>query len=119
VARRDPAPGDGAAIVATHPYPREPAEPHSCLTQRWALDATLRKLAHRFELFNRNQLFGWVADEGLACVATGDVHAAAHLSGWKTLLPCDKDETAVVEYLRSRRAAYLVRADAHRERVAA
>jgi predicted metal-dependent phosphoesterase TrpH len=109
----------GAGILAAHPYAREPAEPRSRLTQRWALDETLRARAHRFELFNRNQLFGWVADEGLPCVATGDVHLPEHLSGWKTLLPCEKAEGDVVEYLRSRRPAYLVRADAHPSRRAA
>jgi predicted metal-dependent phosphoesterase TrpH len=111
--------GLDAAIVAAHPYAREPAPHRSRLTQRWGLDDTLRALAHRFELFNRNQLFGWVASEGLPCVATGDVHAPAHLSGWKTLLPCAKDEATVVEYLRSRRPAYLVRVDATTDRLAA
>jgi hypothetical protein len=32
-----------------------------------------------------------------------------HLFGWKTLLPCAKDEAAVVGYLRSSRPAFLTR----------
>jgi hypothetical protein len=42
-------------------------------------------------------------------VATGDFHVPAHLATWKTMLPCAKNEEAVVEYLRSPRPAYLVR----------
>ena len=37
---------------------------------------------------------------GLAGIATGDFHRPEHLATWKTLLPCAKDERAVVEYLR-------------------
>ena len=43
---------------------------------------------------------GWVAERGLPAVANGDFHRPEHLHGWKTLLPCAKDEAAVVEYLR-------------------
>ena len=62
---------------------------------------------HRLELFNRRQLFGWVAAAGLPVVATGDFHRRGHLAGWKTLVPCAKDEEAVVAYLRSPRPVYL------------
>jgi hypothetical protein len=109
----------GAAVVAAHPYSREPAPVRSRLTQRWSLDGELRRRAHRFELFNRNQLFGWVADEGLSCVATGDVHTRAHVAGWKTLLPCGKNESSVVEYLRSPRPVYLARVEELPDRLAA
>jgi hypothetical protein len=102
----------GAAIVAAHPFQHEHSRFASRLTQRWALDPSLRDRAHRFELFNRDQLFGWVADSGLPCVATGDVHVPVHLNGWKTLLPCAKDEASVVGYLRTRRPVYLARVDA-------
>jgi predicted metal-dependent phosphoesterase TrpH len=101
----------GAAIVAAHPYAHEPSPIASRLTQRWAHESALRALADRFELFNRNQLFGWIADSGLPCLATGDVHRPEHLHGWKTLIPCTKDEAAVVDYLRSPRPVYLARVD--------
>jgi 3',5'-nucleoside bisphosphate phosphatase len=99
----------GAALVAAHPYDGEPAPSSARLTQRFARDAELRGLAHRFELFNRLQLFGWVADAGLPAVATGDFHRPEHLLGWKTLLPSRHDEAAIIEYLRSRRPVYLAR----------
>jgi 3',5'-nucleoside bisphosphate phosphatase len=101
----------GAAIVAAHPFSAEHAAPHSRLTQRFARDEALRPLAHRFELFNRTTLFGWVAEAGLPTVACGDVHVAEHVAGWKTLLPCAPDEEAVVAYLRSPRPTYLARLD--------
>jgi predicted metal-dependent phosphoesterase TrpH len=101
----------GAAIVAAHPFSAEPSAPHSRLTQRFARDEALRGLAHRFELFNRTTLFGWVAEAGLPTVACGDVHVAGHVAGWKTLLPCALDEEAIVAYLRSRRPTYLARLD--------
>jgi len=56
-------------------------------------------------------LFGWVAEAGLPTVANGDFHRVEHLGGWKTLLPCVKEEAAVVDYLRSGRPTYLVRLD--------
>jgi hypothetical protein len=102
----------GAAVIAAHPYGAEPAEPHSRLTQRWARDEALCRLAHRFELFNRTQLFGWVADAGLPSVASGDFHRPEHLAGWKTLLPTHGEEAAVVDYLRSPRPVYLARFEA-------
>jgi len=109
----------GAAIVAAHPYGREVAPLRSRLTQRWAIDDDFRALTHRFELFNRNQLFGWVADACLPCVASGDVHVPGHLGGWKTLLPCGKDEESVLDYLRSPRPVYIARVDELAGRLAA
>jgi hypothetical protein len=79
----------------------------------------LRTLAHRFELFNRTQLFGWVAESGLPAVACGDVHRPEHVAGWKTLLPCGKDEDSVLAYLRSPRPVYLARLERESEQLAA
>jgi hypothetical protein len=109
----------GAAVVAAHPYQDEAAHVEARLTQRWARDEGFRRLAHRFELFNRDQLFGWVAEERLPCVATGDVHQPSHVAGWKTLVPCAKDAAAVVDYLRSPRPVYLARVEDGIERLAA
>ena len=101
---------------------RTPTSPPSCegASPSASLETqALRDLAHRFELFNRSQLFGWVAEAGLPAVATGDVHRAEHAFGWKTLLPTRHDESAVVEYLRSSRPVYLARLDAETSRAAA
>ena len=40
---------------------------------------------------NRHDVFGWVAEQRLPSVATGDFHRPEHLATWKTLLPCAKD----------------------------
>ncbi len=100
----------GAALVAAHPYELDdlraadrPTAAFACEPARWA------PLVDRFELFNRDTLFGWVAAAGLPAVASGDFHEPAHLATWKTLLPAAKEERAVVEYLRSSRPAFLVR----------
>lgn len=87
--------GAGAALVAAHPFDSSPhgdsvgarveSDPDpvsSRLTQRFVRDEALRKLVHRFELFNRTQLFGWVAEAGLPAVAAGDCHRPEHLTGW-------------------------------------
>jgi len=105
----------GAALVAAHPYTAEEAETSQRRTARFASDReTLVPLVHRFELFNRDTLFGWVAEAGLPSVGNGDFHRVEHLIGWKTMLPCAKEEAAVVDYLRSARPAYLVRLDERR-----
>jgi len=103
----------GAALVAAHPYDEVPgALPPARPTQRFSRDwRELRQFVDRWELFNRRELFGWVAEQGLPAVASGDFHEPAHLFGWKTLLPCAKREDAVVEYLRSARPAFLTRID--------
>ena len=81
---------------------------HAALAHNWR---RFMPLVDRWELFNRHDLFGWVAERGLPAVASGDFHVPEHLHGWKTLLPCAKDEGAVVGYLRSNRPAFLTRID--------
>jgi hypothetical protein len=110
----------GAALVAAHPIPVD--EAHRChrATARWHAQPELHELVDRFELLNRHTLYGWVVDRGLPPVASGDFHRREHLSTWKTLLPCARDETEVVGYLRSRLPAYLVEVvESGRERLAA
>jgi hypothetical protein len=78
------------------------SSPRSALWQR------LDGLVDRYELFNRRQTSGWVAEAGLPGIATGDFHRLEHLRAWTTLLPCAKHEQAVIEHLRSSRRAYVV-----------
>ena len=95
----------GAALVAAHPaLPERLDTRRTCL---FASEPSTRDLVDRFELFNRNTLYGWVAEAGLPGIATGDFHRPEHLATWKTLLPCPKDERAVVEYLCSSAPAFL------------
>lgn len=92
----------GAAVVAAHPYSGVDPSPRRPTCRIWREREALRGLIHRYELFNRRETFGWIAEEELPPVATGDVHRAEHLASWKTLLPCERDAEAVVAYLRSR-----------------
>jgi predicted metal-dependent phosphoesterase TrpH len=90
-----------AAVIAAHPYTA--ADVTSMRpTRRIARELeTFRPLVHRYELFNRTEVFSWIAEERLPPIASGDVHRAEHLTSWKTLLPCEKEPRAVVDYLRS------------------
>lgn len=109
----------GAALVAAHPYSPEQLATATRGTGAFGGRPELRRLVDRFELFNRYTLFGWVAAAGLPIVASGDFHRVEHLAGWKTMLPCSKNEGVVIDYLRSARPAYLVRLDDAAERLAA
>ena len=98
----------GAALIAAHPYSAESAATSSRATARWALEwRELSEMVDRFELANRTDVYDWVAQAGLPAVASGDFHRPEHLATWKTLLPCEKSEHAVVTYLRSTLPAYL------------
>jgi 3',5'-nucleoside bisphosphate phosphatase len=101
----------GAALVAAHPYAPEQLAGATRTTAAFGAHPELAPLVDRFELFNRHTLFPWVAAAGLPAVASGDFHRLEYLTTWKTLLPCVKNETAVVDYLRSSRPAFLVRLD--------
>jgi predicted metal-dependent phosphoesterase TrpH len=107
VAAAQEAERQGAALVAAHPYSElDVTSFRATLRIRRELDE-FRQLVHRFELFNRFEVFGWVAEERLPVVATGDTHKTEQLASWKTLVPCRKDERAVIDYLRSSGRVYL------------
>ncbi|HEY7004830.1 MAG TPA: hypothetical protein VH281_11140 [Gaiellaceae bacterium] len=102
----------GAALIAAHPYPLERAAAASRGTARFAQEPEwAAAMVDRFELINRDDVFGWVAERRLPAVANGDFHRNEHLSTWKTLLNCARSEAAVVEELRSSRACALTRVD--------
>jgi len=104
----DLARSSGAAIVAAHPHDWQQLDPMpGRTTRRWSHDQGLRAYAHRFELINRHQVFGWVSAAGLPVVASGDSHLPQHLETWKTLIPAARNARAVVDFLRSPRPAYL------------
>jgi hypothetical protein len=99
----------GAAVVAAHPHGRDP-DPDATRTTRWFWHNRDRiaGLVDRWELINRRQTFGWIAEFGLPTVASGDFHRLDHLETWKTLVPCAKSEHSLVSHLRSDRTTYVV-----------
>ena len=109
----------GAGLVAAHPYSPGDLALATRGTAAFGARPGLARLVDRFELVSRHTFFPWVANAGHAVVATGDFHRLEHLAGWKTMLPCEKSERAVVDYLRSARPAYLVRLEDDAERLAA
>ena len=102
----------GAAIIAAHPHSGDGGH-RGAGTRRFAREwQDMVTLVDRYELFNRRELFAWVAEAGLPGVASGDFHRPGDLSGWKTLIPCGRSESSVIEYLRSQRPVYLAQVEA-------
>lgn len=102
----------GAAIIAAHPHSGDGGR-RGAGTRRFSRDwQELGTVIDRFELFNGRDLYGWVAEARLPGVANGDFHRPGDLSGWKTLLPCARNEESVVAYLRSERPVYLANVEA-------
>jgi hypothetical protein len=97
--------GAGAAIVAAHPHALGENRRGTCRWWSERMEPIVQP--DRYELFNRSDVFGWIAEHGLPCVASGDFHRLEHLNTWKTLLPCVANEQAVVACLRSTRRLYL------------
>ena len=97
----------GAALVAAHPHgPDIDPVPARTTRRLWLEWETLRPLFHRAGSSTaRTSTAGWRASTCLR--ASGDTHARGHLSSW-TLAPCARDEEALVGFLRSPGAAYLV-----------
>jgi 3',5'-nucleoside bisphosphate phosphatase len=103
----------GAALIGAHPYTLAGTLDSPRTTARFSEEREWsREALHRFELCNRHDFFAWVAEDRLPVVATGDFHRREHLGTWKTLLPCAKEEEAVIDYLRSRGDVTLTRLDA-------
>ena len=99
----------GAALIAAHPHGPDGDPVPSRMTRRfWREWEALSPLVHRAELFNGGDVYSWIAGDGVLPVASGDVHAAEHISSWKTLLPSAQDEDELVAFLRSAGPAYLV-----------
>jgi 3',5'-nucleoside bisphosphate phosphatase len=99
----------GAALIAAHPYPLAQAAA-SMRGTAWFAENPDRaaEVVDRFELFNREDSFDWVAQRQLPWVATGDFHRPDHLFSWKTLIDCERTED-VVNALRSGRQFPLMR----------
>ncbi len=60
-----------------------------------------------------------VAKAGLPCVASGDFHRLEHLGGWKSVVPCARDEEALTTHLRSRRPVFITEVGAETVAIAA
>ncbi len=107
----------GLELTYFHPDPRHAAQAVAVEaasaprgTGRFAEDwQDLAGAVDRFELFNRHDSFGWVAAKRLPFVASGDFHRHEHLATWKILIPCEKEERALIEYLQSGAPVHVTR----------
>jgi predicted metal-dependent phosphoesterase TrpH len=94
--------GQGAVLVGAHPYTLAASADAPRATARLAEDPVwAAEAVDRLEICNRHDFFDWVARARLPVVATGDFHRHEHLATWKTLLPVERREEAVLAYLRS------------------
>jgi hypothetical protein len=100
----------GAAIIAAHPGGPE-VPPPGATRRFWRELDTFAPLVDRWELINGHTAFPWVAEARLSVVATGDFHQREHLVTWKTLLPCEQDEGAILDYLRTDASVHLTEFD--------
>src|SRR5262249_21184892 len=88
-----PAPVEGAALIAAHPYTLDTADRSPRCTARFAVEPEWAAgVVDRFELCNRHDFFPWVAEARLPVVATGDFHRLEHLATWKTVIDAEKTE---------------------------
>jgi hypothetical protein len=100
----------GAAILAAHPHDSGRRRPSRSprATSRGAGGSCA------------GSSIAWSSSTGGGCsagsrrpdcrpVARGDLHRAEQLPGWTTLVPCEQDERALVDYLRSDRPVFLTR----------
>lgn len=100
----------GSVLIGAHPYELEDVRLAQRGTARYSQEREWAARAlDRIELVNRFDVFDWVRDLGVPYVATGDFHRREHLWTWKTLVPCAREEEAVLDYLRSRRPVELLR----------
>ena len=94
----------GAALIAAHPYTLAASVGAPRTTARFAEEPDWAAEAlDRFEICNRHDFFEWVARARVPVIASGDFHRLEHLTTWKTLVPTEKSEAAVIDYLRSPR----------------
>ena len=86
-------------VVACHPH--EQSEWFVNTFYLWNRRNELRDLIDLWEIACRWDLFPPVARAKFPYIGTSDFHKAEHLHAWKTLVPCDKTERAVLAALRS------------------
>jgi 3',5'-nucleoside bisphosphate phosphatase len=102
----------GAALIGAHPYTLARAVSAPRGTALFAEEPDwAAEVLDRFELLNRDDVFGWVAKRKLPAVASGDFHRREHLATWKTVISSARAERAVVEELQSGRPCALTRVE--------
>jgi hypothetical protein len=94
-------------VVACHPH--EQSDWFSNTFYLWNRRDDLRDLVDLWEIACRWDLFPPVARERLPYIGNSDFHKEEHLYAWKTLLPCEKNERAVLAALEDGRGLAVTR----------
>lgn len=97
----------GAAVVACHP--NEQSEWFANTFYIWNKRESLEDLIDRWEVACRWDLFPQVSRARLPYLGNSDFHDRPHLSAWKTLIPCDKNERSVLAALKDGREVGVTR----------
>ena len=97
---------------------RAGAEPGR-LTQRFARDPELASRVHRFELFNRHQLFSWVAKAGSRASRAATSTGSSTCTAGRASCPAPATSRRLIAHLRSRRPVFITQVGVESERAAA
>jgi len=84
-------------VVACHPH--EQSDWFSNTFYLWNRRSEVADLVDLWEVATRWDLFPPVARARLPYIGNSDFHKEEHLYAWKTLLPCEKNERAVLRAL--------------------
>ena len=88
----------GAVVVACHP--NEMSDWFANTFYLWNRRTEVAQSIHLWELACRWDLFPPVGRARLPFVGNSDFHDRPHLYAWKTLIPCDKNKSAIVQTLK-------------------
>lgn len=94
--------GKAEVLVACHP--NEMSDWYANTFYLWNRRAQLADLIDRWEVACRWDVFPGVSRARFASMGNSDFHKEEHLYAWKTLLPCEKDERAILDMLRDGQA---------------
>jgi hypothetical protein len=86
-------------VVACHPH--EQSDWFGNTFYLWNRRDDIRDLVDLWEVATRFDLFPPVARAKYPYIGNSDFHSVEHLYAWKTLLPCEKTEDAVVRALKT------------------
>ncbi|HVR39491.1 MAG TPA: PHP domain-containing protein [Thermoanaerobaculia bacterium] len=104
---------EAEVVVACHP--NEQSDWFANTFYLWNRRSEIGDLVDLWEVACRWDLFPQVSRARFRYIGNSDFHQESHLWAWKTLLPCDKNERAVVRALQSGDGFALMRLTAPRQ----
>jgi hypothetical protein len=104
-------------VVACHPH--EQSDWFANTFYLWNRRDDVRDLVHLWEIATRFDLFPPVARARYPYIGNSDFHREEHLYAWKTLLPCEKNERAIIHALAQGRGLAVTRLAPALEKVSA